>query len=102
MEIFGIDIGGSGIKGAPVDMAHGTLAAKRFRIPTPESSTTAAVVDCVKEVVEHFDWQGPIGCTFPSVVKRGVILTAANINGDWVGVDGAKLMEEANRLSPSR
>lgn len=93
MEILGIDIGGSGIKGAPVDIEQGTLTAKRFRLPTPEHSGTAAVAECVQRIVEHFAWNGPIGCTFPSVVKNGVVLTAANIDGDWVGVDGAGLIE---------
>ena len=98
MEILGIDIGGSGIKGAPVDIAQGTLLAKRHRLPTPAHSGTAAVAECVERIVEHFAWNGPIGCTFPSVVKHGVVLTAANIDGDWVGVDGAGLIERRTGL----
>jgi len=98
MEILGIDIGGSGIKGAPVDIERGTLTTKRFRVPTPERSSTAAVVECIQRIVEHFTWNGPIGCTFPSVVKHGVVLTAANIDSDWVGADGAGLIERRTGL----
>ena len=94
MEILGIDIGGSGIKGAPVDIKKGMLTAKRHRIPTPSPSKPDAVGDTVREIVEHFRWRGPVGCTFPSVVKKGVVHTAANVDRAWVGVNGAKLLRK--------
>ncbi len=72
---FGIDIGGSGIKGAPVDLTTGQLAAERHRIPTPQPSRPDAVADVVAQVVRHFAWTGPVGVTFPAVVTHGVTRT---------------------------
>jgi polyphosphate glucokinase len=94
MEILGIDIGGSGIKGAPVDVKKGVLAAERYRIDTPQPSTPDAVAGTVAEIAVHFRWKGPIGCTFPSVVKRGIVYTAANVDESWIGVNGAKLLRK--------
>jgi polyphosphate glucokinase len=87
---FGIDIGGSGIKGAPVDLAAGAFAAERLRIPTPTPSTPGAVADVVAQLVDHFgDAVGPlpIGVTFPAVIQHGVARTAANIDPAWVNTD---------------
>jgi polyphosphate glucokinase len=98
MEILGIDIGGSGIKGAPVDLATGALAADRFKILTPEPATPDAVAGVVAEMVRHFDWHGPIGCTFPAVVRRGVVYSAANVDKSWIGVDGHDLFGKATGL----
>lgn len=86
MEALGIDIGGSGIKGAPVDTASGRLLTDRFRIPTPQPATPAAMIDIVAQVVRHFSWGGPIGCGFPAVIRGGKVLTAANIDASWIGV----------------
>ena len=83
MEILGIDIGGSGIKGALVDVDKGVLTTDRHRIPTPEKSTPQAVGKIVNEIAEHFSWKGPIGCTLPSVVKSGLVYSAANIDDAW-------------------
>jgi polyphosphate glucokinase len=94
VEILGIDIGGSGVKGAPVDVEKGTLLTERKRIPTPQPPTPDALGDVVAEVARHFKWQGPIGCTFPGVIKAGVVYTAANIDESWVGLNGRKLLEE--------
>jgi polyphosphate glucokinase len=94
MEILGIDIGGSGIKGAPVDVKKGVLVAERYRIDTPQPSTPDAVAGTVAVIAEHFRWKGPIGCTFPSVVKRGVVYTAANVDESWIGVNGTKLLRK--------
>ncbi len=94
MEILGIDIGGSGIKGAPVDVKKGILAAKRHRMPTPEPSEPEAVAETVRAIVEHHRWKGPIGCTFPSVVKKGIVHTAANVDPSWIGVNGTKLLRK--------
>ncbi|MFZ0491693.1 MAG: ROK family protein [Acidimicrobiia bacterium] len=98
MEILGIDIGGSGIKGAPVDVETGALAADRFKILTPEPATPEAVAEVVVELVHHFGWQGPLGCTFPSVVRRGVVYTAANVDKSWIGVDGHDIFGKATGL----
>lgn len=93
MDILGIDIGGSGIKGATVDVDTGALTAERHRLCTPDPSHPEAVADCVATLVEHFEWQGPVGCTFPAVVKSGVVRTAANVHSAWIGTDGASLLK---------
>lgn len=95
MELLGIDIGGSGIKGAPVDRETGALLAPRFRLATPEPAKPPAVAEVVKQVVEHFDWKGPIGCGFPGVIIHGVTLTAVNIHKQWVGLNAAEFLTEA-------
>jgi polyphosphate glucokinase len=84
---FGIDIGGSGIKGAPVDLKKGEFAAERVRLETPKDSTPENVIDVVLEVVSKFDWKQPFGCAFPGVVHHGVIRSAANLDKSWIGVD---------------
>jgi polyphosphate glucokinase len=84
MEILGIDIGGSGIKGAPVDVSSGVLTAERFRVPTPDPSTPEAVGEVVAEIVRHFDWKKPVGCTFPAIVQHGVTHSAANVDQGWM------------------
>ncbi len=94
VQILGIDIGGSGIKGALVDVVKGELATERHRIPTPQPATPDAVADVVAELVKHFDYHGPVGCTFPAVVKRGVTLTAANVDDGWIGIDAEGLFVE--------
>jgi polyphosphate glucokinase len=87
MRGFGIDIGGSGVKGAPVDLDAGLLETERHRIPTPQPATPDAVAEVVAQVVAHFDWTGPVGVTFPAVVDRGVARTAANVDPAWIGTD---------------
>src|SRR6187399_378594 len=84
---FGIDIGGSGIKGALVDLEKGALIGDRLRIDTPKPSTPEAVAGVVAQIVRHFGWDGPVGITLPAVVKKGVALTAANISHCWIGTD---------------
>jgi polyphosphate glucokinase len=93
--LLGIDIGGSGIKGAPVDAGTGALTHERFKVLTPEPSTPDAVAAGVAEVAASFDVTGPVGVTFPGVVTGGVIRTAANLDHAWVGVDAAKLFGAA-------
>ncbi len=95
MELVGVDIGGTGIKGAPVDLATGTLAAPRNRIPTPQPATPAAVAKTVAEVIGHFPHDGRIGCTFPAVIQHGRALTAANVDKSWLGADVRSTIEEA-------
>ncbi|TDD91622.1 ROK family protein [Saccharopolyspora karakumensis] len=97
---FGVDIGGSGIKGSPVDIDAGVLAEERLRIPTPQPSTPDAVADAVAEIVEKFTWTGPVGVTLPCVIKDGTALTAANIDKGWIGTDAQGLFAE--RLGRSR
>ena len=97
MEILGIDIGGSGIKGAPVDVEAGTLTAERYRVETPQPSTPDAVADAVADVVRHFKWKGPLGCTFPAVIKEGVAYSAANVDKAWIGANGQKLLKKKTR-----
>jgi len=94
MEILGIDIGGSGIKGALVDVEQGMQTTERHRIPTPQPATPDAVGDVVAELAHHFSWQGPIGCTFPAIVKNGVVHSAANVDPTWIGTDGKALLEQ--------
>lgn len=93
MKALGVDIGGSGIKGATVDTTTGELIANRIRIPTPQPSTPAAVADTVARLVENFDGADAFGCTFPAIVQNGVILSAANVDSSWVGVDGRALFQ---------
>ncbi|MFF7179442.1 polyphosphate--glucose phosphotransferase [Streptomyces sp. NPDC008121] len=91
MNVFGVDIGGSGIKGAPVDLERGALAEPRHKVLTPHPATPDDIAGCVAEVVEHFGWSGPVGVTFPGVVTGSTIRTAANVDKGWVGVDAGKL-----------
>ncbi len=94
MKILGIDIGGSGIKGALVNTKKGVLVTDRHRIPTPQPSIPDAVGDVVAEIVAHFNWKGPIGCTFPAVVKDGVAYSAANVDKSWIGANAARLVRK--------
>ncbi|MFD3797479.1 polyphosphate--glucose phosphotransferase [Streptomyces californicus] len=94
MEILGVDIGGSGIKGAPVDLDRGDLAQERHKVLTPQPATPKGVADCVAEVVGHFDWSGPVGVTFPGVVTDGVTRTAANVDKGWIDTDARTLLGE--------
>ncbi len=92
---LGIDIGGSGIKGAVVNLADGELVVERYRLDTPQPATPAAVAEVVGEVVRHFDWHGPLGCTFPAVIKDGIALSAANVDKSWIGTDADTLFEQS-------
>jgi polyphosphate glucokinase len=94
---LGIDVGGSGIKGAPVDLDQGAFAQKRLRIETPSVSTPEAVCDVIAQVVDHFDQvrsDSPIGVTIPGVVQHGVVKTAANIDKSWIGCEIEALLED--------
>jgi polyphosphate glucokinase len=92
---FGIDIGGTGIKGAIVDTSTGKLLTPRIRIRTPQPSTPEAVAKVVAELVSSANWTGLIGATFPAVIKHGVALSAANVDQAWVGTDADKVFTEA-------
>jgi polyphosphate glucokinase len=95
MDVLGIDFGGSGIKGAPVDLAAGRFARDRLRIDTPRPSVPKAVADVVRTIVEHFDWSGSVGVTFPGVVAGGIARSAANVDKRWIGLDADALFTEA-------
>jgi polyphosphate glucokinase len=95
MEILGIDIGGSGIKGAPVDTGTGEMLTERIRIPTPDAGKPKDVAEVVAELARRFEWQGPIGCGFPAVIRGGVALTAANIDPKWIDTNAASLFSQA-------
>lgn len=91
MHILGIDIGGTGIKGAPVDTATGALLAERFRILTPVPATPEAVSAAIAQVATHFAWPGPIGCGFPAVIRRGQVCTAVHVDKGWIGCNAQTL-----------
>ena len=93
MKVFGIDVGGSGIKGAPVDTQTGELLEERLRIKTPKPATPEAIVRTAVEVVRRSGWDGPVGCGFPAVVKDGVVRTAANIDQAAIGFDMQRGLE---------
>lgn len=92
--LLGIDIGGTGIKGAPVDVETGQLLAERFRISTPQPALPNAVADVVQQIAANFNYRGPVGVTFPAVVKKGITYTAANVDPSWIGTNAAALFTE--------
>ncbi len=98
MTILGVDIGGSGIKGAVVDTTTGLLLQERHRIDTPQPATPEAIANTVKELVNFFDWKGKIGVGFPAVIRNGVAKTAANVDPTWVNVDVNSLISKATGL----
>jgi polyphosphate glucokinase len=93
--ILGIDIGGSGVKGAPVDIDTGTLTAPRYKVPTPTVSDTDRLVAAVREVVDHFDTADGVGVAFPGVVVRGRTTTAANLHPSWIDAPAVALFSAA-------
>ena len=96
MTVLGIDIGGSGIKGAPVDVKAGRLLAERVRLETPQPSFPEAVAETVRQVAEFFpETTGPIGVAFPAIVRDGKILSAANVDDSWIGTDARALFTAA-------
>src|SRR4030066_812691 len=97
MQILGIEIGGSGIKGVPVDTDNGSFLAERYRLPTPEGAKPAPIAEVVKSIAMQFSWHAPIGCGFPAVIRNGVAESAANINQKWIGTDVAGLFSEATQ-----
>ena len=94
MEILGIDIGGTGIKGGIVNVKTGQLTTERHRILTPKPATPQAVSGVVAEILKHFEYAGPVGVAFPSVVKHGITLSAANVDDSWIGYGAEKLFRE--------
>jgi polyphosphate glucokinase len=94
-QVLGIDIGGTGIKAAPVDTATGKLTADRQKIDTPHPAKPDPVAEVVQALVKAFDWTGPVGITFPGVVTGGTIRSAANVDPEWIGTDARALFGRA-------
>jgi polyphosphate glucokinase len=92
---MGVDVGGTGIKGAVVDLTSGGLLTERIRIPTPQPSTPEAVAATVARIVADAVWTGPVGCALPSVVTGGIVRSAANIDPTWIDTDGCAVIGEA-------
>jgi polyphosphate glucokinase len=97
-HVLGVDIGGTGIKAAPVDVDTGKLLAERIKLDTPHPSEPDAVAAVVSELVKRFDWTGPVGITFPGVVTDGVVRTAANVDKAWIDTDARTLLGNATGL----
>ena len=98
MEILGIDIGGTGIKGAVVNVDTGELVSERHRIPTPKGANPEAVSNTIKELIDHFQWNGKVGCGFPAIVSGGKARSASNIDKSWIGVQVDDLFQEKTGL----
>ncbi|RMF03375.1 MAG: ROK family protein [Bacteroidetes bacterium] len=94
--VLGVDIGGSGIKGGLIDVKRGEMISERHRIPTPRPATPKAVAQTFKELVAHFDWQGPVGVGFPAIVHHGVAHSAANIDPAWIGQSIEAILSKAS------
>ena len=95
MNALGIDIGGSAIKGAPVDTRSGKLLAERHRIEVDAETTPAAMAKAIGALAAHFNWKGPVGVGFPGVIQGGTIWTSANLHPGFIGCDGARLFGKA-------
>ena len=93
-RVLGIDIGGSGMKAAEVDITTGEIVSDKHRIDTPKPAKPEAMADVVGQLTAHFDWKGPVGVGFPGVIQNGVVRTAANLDKSWVDVDGDKAFTE--------
>lgn len=93
MDVLGIDIGGSGVKGAIVDVKAGELLTDRYRVPTPQPATPEAVLKTIEDIIDHFDWHGLMGVGYPGVVKGGKTRTAANVHERWINFPVEKELE---------
>jgi polyphosphate glucokinase len=100
-RVLGVDIGGTGIKAAPVDLDTGTLEIERIKLDTPHPSEPAAVAGVVTELVRRFSWTGPVGLTYPGVVQDGIVRTAANVDKSWIGTDARELFATSTGLTVS-
>lgn len=101
MEILGVDIGGSGVKGALVNTKTGELISERFRLETPQPATPKAIAETLKNLVSHFHWQGAIGCGFPAIIKNGVSLSASNIDKKFIGTNVAEIFTQTTGCETS-
>ena len=93
--VLGIDIGGTGIKAAPVDTDAGRMTSERVKLPTPHPAAPGPIAQVIRQLVDQFSWQGPIGITFPGVVSAGTIMTAANLDQSWIGVNAVTFLGDA-------
>ena len=98
MEVLGIDVGGSGMKGGIVNIETGEMISERHRIPTPESRKPEEMANVIADIVKHFDYKGKVGCGFPTVIKKGVCKSPGNLDKSWLGVNIEKLFEEKTGL----
>jgi polyphosphate glucokinase len=98
VQVLGIDIGGTGIKAAPVDLTTGTLAGERVKVPTPRPAVPDVIAGVVRDLAKGFGWTGPAGITFPGVVINGITMTAHNLDPVWIGLDARALFAEATGL----
>lgn len=98
MNVLGIDVGGSGIKGALVDSETGEMLTKRFRIPTPESRKPKPMAEVVAQLVAHFEHTGPIGVGFPTVIKNGICKSPGNLHKKWLNCNVKELFEKHTKL----
>ncbi len=97
-KILGVDVGGSGIKGAPVHTKKGKMIEPRHRIPTPDPAKPDVVAEIIGKIVKHFNWDGPVGVGFPAVVQNGIARTAANIDDAWIDTNVDKLFSGVTGL----
>jgi polyphosphate glucokinase len=95
-DVLGVDIGGTGVKAAPVDVQAGRLRTERVKLPTPQPAAPEPIAQVIRQLVDQFSWQGPIGITFPGVVSAGTIMTAANLDRSWIGVNAVSFLGEAS------
>lgn len=98
MEVLGIDIGGSGIKGAIVNIKTGEIISERHRIKTPVPSTPQAVAETIKSMTLFFNWKGKVGCGFPTIISKGICMAHGNLHEDWVGVNAEELFKKTTDL----
>ncbi|MGB2127986.1 MAG: polyphosphate--glucose phosphotransferase [Flavicella sp.] len=98
MEILGIDIGGTGIKGAIVDIETGTLVTEKFRVPTPLGACPKDIAIQVGVICKHFNWKGKVGCGFPAIIANGIAKSCGNIDESWLGIDVGALFHEVTGL----
>lgn len=94
-RVLGIDIGGSGMKAAEVDIATGEIVSDKHRIETPNPANPEAMADVAAQLTAHFDWKGSIGVGFPGVIQGGIVRTAANLDKSWVDVNGDDVFTQA-------
>lgn len=91
-NILGVDIGGTGMKGAIVSIRTGALLTERYRLATPQPATPEAMAEAFAELIHQFEYEGPIGIGFPAIIKGGIAMTASNIDRDWIGKHVAELL----------
>jgi len=97
--VLGIDIGGTGIKSAPVDIEKGVLLEERYRVETPHPATPKSMLAAIGGIISHWNWKGPLGCGFPGVMKSGEVYTAANLSKKWIGVN---IRDAIEKISPCK